>query len=82
MEFNPSELVIIAGRPAVGKTTLALTMLYNLAVERSIPSAIFSMEMSVCTTVFRKHIRSPKATKRESDTQGMGTVRQSNATDA
>ena len=46
MGFNPSELVIIAGRPAVGKTTLALTMLYNLAVERSIPSAIFSMEIS------------------------------------
>lgn len=46
MEFNPSELVIIAGRPTVGKTTLALTMLYNLAVERSIPSAIFCMQMS------------------------------------
>ena len=39
-DFNPGELVIIAGRPAIGKTTLALAMLYNLAVERSVPSAI------------------------------------------
>ena len=46
MEFNPSELVIIAGRPGVGKTTLELAMLYNLTVERYIPSASFCMEMS------------------------------------
>jgi replicative DNA helicase len=43
--LQPSDLVIIAGRPSMGKTTLAINMAENAAVGHKIPVAIFSMEM-------------------------------------
>ena len=44
--LQPGDLVIIAGRPSMGKTTLAVNIAENAAIERGIPTAIFSMEMS------------------------------------
>ena len=44
--FQNAELIIIAARPSVGKTALALNMAQNMAVKFKIPIAIFSMEMS------------------------------------
>ena len=44
--FQNSDLVIIAARPSMGKTALALNIARNAAVEASIPVAIFSLEMS------------------------------------
>ncbi len=44
--LQPSELVIIAGRPSMGKTALALNIAFNAALLRKIPVAIFSLEMS------------------------------------
>jgi replicative DNA helicase len=41
-----SDLVIIAGRPGMGKTAFALNIARNVAVEGKIPVAIFSLEMS------------------------------------
>ncbi len=41
-----SDLVILAGRPSMGKTALALNIARNAAVEANIPVAIFSLEMS------------------------------------
>jgi len=41
-----SDLVIIAGRPSMGKTALALNIARNVAVNDSVPVAIFSLEMS------------------------------------
>lgn len=41
-----SELVIVAGRPAMGKTSFALSLAKNLGVDNNIPVAIFSLEMS------------------------------------
>lgn len=44
--LQPSDLVIIAGRPSVGKTAFALNIAHNVAVKEQIPVAIFSLEMS------------------------------------
>ena len=44
--LQPSDLIIIAGRPSMGKTALALNMAEHVAVENRLPVAIFSMEMS------------------------------------
>lgn len=44
--LQPSDLIIIAGRPSVGKTAFALNIVHNVAVKEQIPVAIFSLEMS------------------------------------
>lgn len=44
--LQPSDLIIIAGRPSVGKTAFALNIAHNVAVKEQIPVAIFSLEMS------------------------------------
>jgi replicative DNA helicase len=43
--LQPSDLVIVAGRPSMGKTTLAMNFAENAAIKHQIPVAIFSMEM-------------------------------------
>lgn len=45
--LNKSELVILAARPAVGKSAFALNIAYNAATSTNSPVAIFSLEMSV-----------------------------------
>lgn len=44
--LQPSDLVIVAGRPSVGKTAFTLNVAANVAVKEQIPVAIFSLEMS------------------------------------
>jgi replicative DNA helicase len=44
--LQPSDLIIFAGRPSMGKTALALDIAAYAAVEGGIPSAIFSLEMA------------------------------------
>ena len=44
--WQNSDLVIIAGRPAMGKTAFALSLAKNIAGDQKIPMAIFSLEMS------------------------------------
>jgi replicative DNA helicase len=44
--LQPSELVILAARPSMGKTALALNMAENIALRQREPVAIFSLEMS------------------------------------
>ncbi len=43
--LQPSDLIIIAGRPSMGKTSLAMNIAENAAVGHKIPVAVFSMEM-------------------------------------
>ncbi len=45
--LQKSDLIIIAGRPSMGKTAFALSIARNAAVEGKVPVAIFSLEMSV-----------------------------------
>ena len=44
--LQPSDLIIIAGRPSMGKTSFALDIARFAASRRHIPTAIFSLEMS------------------------------------
>lgn len=44
--WQNSDLVILAARPAMGKTAFALSMARNMAVDQGIPVAFFSLEMS------------------------------------
>ncbi len=51
--LQPGELIIIAGRPSMGKTTLAINIAENAAIGSKVPSAIFSMEMPSQQLAFR-----------------------------
>jgi replicative DNA helicase len=44
--LQPGDLIIVAGRPSMGKTALALNMAEHVAVDNRLPVAVFSMEMS------------------------------------
>lgn len=43
--WQPSDLIIIAARPAMGKTAFVLSMAKNMAIDFSIPTAMFTLEM-------------------------------------
>ncbi len=51
--WQPSDLVIIAARPSMGKTAFVLSMARNMAVEHQKQVAIFSLEMSSIQLVNR-----------------------------
>ena len=53
--LQPGDLIIIAGRPSMGKTTLALNIAENAALnyKKKQPTAVFSMEMSTEQLAFR-----------------------------
>jgi replicative DNA helicase len=51
--FQPSELIIIGARPSMGKTALALTMAAHISVEKKIPAAFFTLEMSDMALMLR-----------------------------
>ncbi len=44
--FQPSNLIILAARPGMGKTSLALNIASHVAIREGMPVAIFSIEMS------------------------------------
>ncbi len=51
--FKGSELLILAARPAMGKTALVLSMARNIVLDYKMPVAIFSLEMSALQMVMR-----------------------------
>jgi len=51
--WQPSDLVIIAARPSMGKTAFVLSMTRNMAVNHNQPIALFSLEMSSVQLVNR-----------------------------
>ncbi len=51
--WQPSDLIIVAARPGMGKTALTLSMARNMAVNNNIPVAFFSLEMSSVQLITR-----------------------------
>ncbi len=43
--LQPSDLIIVAGRPSMGKTSLAMNIAESVAIKERLPVAVFSMEM-------------------------------------
>jgi replicative DNA helicase len=44
--FQPSDLIVLAARPSMGKSALALNFAHNVAVKADMPVLMFSLEMS------------------------------------
>lgn len=44
--FQPSDLILVAARPSMGKTAFVLNLAQYIAVKNKVPTAIFSLEMS------------------------------------
>ncbi len=51
--FQGGDLIIVAGRPSMGKTAFALNVALNAAIRHKIPVAVFSLEMSTIQLVMR-----------------------------
>lgn len=51
--FHKGTLIVLAARPAMGKTALALSMVRNMAVDHNIPVAFFSLEMTALELTMR-----------------------------
>jgi replicative DNA helicase len=51
--MQPGDLIIVAARPSMGKTALALNIAEHVAVDNGLPVAIFSMEMSATQLAMR-----------------------------
>jgi replicative DNA helicase len=43
--LQPADLIIVAGRPSMGKTTFAMNIAENVAIHSKVPVAVFSLEM-------------------------------------
>ncbi|MFZ5524483.1 MAG: replicative DNA helicase [Pseudomonadota bacterium] len=51
--LQPGELVIVAGRPSMGKTAFSINIAENVALDSKLPVAIFSMEMGATQLAMR-----------------------------
>jgi replicative DNA helicase len=51
--FQPGDLIVVAGRPSMGKTALALNIGENVALNTGLPVAVFSMEMGAAQLAMR-----------------------------
>ena len=58
--FQPGNLVIVAARPSMGKSALALCMAANLGVRHDMPVALFTLEMSKAEVTQRLHLLEAK----------------------
>ncbi|MCF7708113.1 MAG: replicative DNA helicase [Verrucomicrobia bacterium] len=51
--FHPGEMVVLAARPSVGKTSLAMNMVEHIIAEQKLPVGVFSLEMTAESLVLR-----------------------------
>ncbi|MES2942125.1 MAG: replicative DNA helicase [Pseudomonadota bacterium] len=73
--FQPGDLVVLAARPSMGKTSLAVNIAEHVALHQGLPVAIFSMEMGAAQLTLRiigsigridqGHLRTGKLTDEE-----------------
>ena len=51
--LHPAEMIVIAARPSVGKTSLAMNIAEHVAIDQKCPVGVFSLEMSAASLVLR-----------------------------
>jgi replicative DNA helicase len=51
--LQPGDLIIVAGRPSMGKTAFSLNIAENVALDTGLPVAVFSMEMAATQLAMR-----------------------------
>jgi replicative DNA helicase len=51
--LHGSEMIVIAARPSMGKTSLAMNIVENVVLEQKLPCAVFSLEMSAEALILR-----------------------------
>ena len=51
--FHPGEMIVIAARPSMGKTSLAMNIAEHVAIEQKLPVGVFSLEMTSESLVLR-----------------------------
>ena len=51
--LHPGEMIVIAARPSVGKTSLAMNIAEHVALDLKLPVGVFSLEMSAESLVLR-----------------------------
>src|SRR6185295_504452 len=51
--LHPAEMIVIAARPSVGKTSLAMNIAEHVCIEQKLPVGVFSLEMSASSLVLR-----------------------------
>ena len=51
--LHGSEMIVVAARPSMGKTSLAMNVAEHVALEDKLPVAVFSLEMSAEALVLR-----------------------------
>src|SRR6476619_3162303 len=60
--LQPTELIILAARPAMGKTSFALSLAQNAATGGAWPALVFSLEMSSTSSPSASSARKPAST--------------------
>lgn len=51
--LHPGEMIVIAARPSMGKTSLAMNIAEHVAIEQKLPVGVFSLEMTADSLVLR-----------------------------
>ena len=87
--FQKSDMIVIAGRPSMGKTSLALSIILNMALDKNHCVALFSLETSKRQVLMRmvsmlshlpfQRLNRGKFSKEESDTFNSAVARLANS---
>jgi len=80
--FQPSDLIILAGRPGMGKTAFALNIALNVVTKGKVPVGFFSLEMSESQLVQRLLCQEASVDGNRMRTGYLGERDWSNITDA